>query len=429
MLSLLLAIWLGKLISTLTKIFKIGGGSASPGLYALKIDPNLVNKLACQIPQNVVITGTNGKTTTARLLNHFLDHQKVKVVRNATGSNLERGVASALITQSDWSGKIQAVDLGIWELDEAAFNRTVFSLRPNLVVFLNAYRDQLDRYGEVDTIVNRWRQALAKIDWNPTVLVNGGDSHTFSLMDEAKAEVYEFRVKDHTLWTEGAGYQSKRSHQDDFLVRDVKNLGLKGTEFTLEDGKTSKVNFPLPGIYHIYDFLAAYGAYFLLNMPVDNLQEMIEGYIPAFGRMEKISIKGQEAFIFLIKNPAGATQVFETLAPELKADDQLLIALNDNFADGTDVSWIWDAQFESITGQVSSIKVICSGSRAKDLAVRLKYAGVDSSNLVVEEDLDKALKLAQKAEGRIFILPTYTALLELQKLLTKLKVKKEYWKE
>lgn len=450
---LLLAIWLGKLILFLSRLLGRGGGSAAPGYYALKLCPNLNSRLAKQIPQNVVITGTNGKTTTARLLDHFVKAQNLKVVRNATGSNLNRGVASTLIAASNWLGQIQA-DLGLWELDEAAFNTVVFELKPQIIVFLNAFRDQLDRYGEVDTVVKKWQASLAKIDWETALVVNGGDNHTWTLIKNDKlqmtnAKFYEFRVKNHQMAQE-KNLSGDQKHQDDFAAEITQNKGLSGLEFDLKfPDEKLRINLPIPGIYHVYDFLAAFSAYYLLNLPLKDINDRLQSYLPAFGRVEKVKLQDHEAFIFLIKNPTGATEVFSTIAPEFKPGDRLLIALNDNFADGKDVSWIWDAEFEQLVvgSKSSNIKqkpkktnnpgpitngflAYCSGSRAQDLAIRLKYAGIATQQLIVINDLSRALAEAQKGlSGRLFILPTYTALLELQGILTKNGVKSHYWVE
>lgn len=436
MLRLFLAILTGKIIFALTRLLKIGGGSAAPGLYALKIDPELVSKLASQIPQNIVITGTNGKTTTARLLSHFLSSQKLKIIRNSTGSNLERGIASSLVAKTSVFGKIKDVDLGIWELDEAAFNKTVFKIKPNIVVFLNAYRDQLDRYGEVDTVTNNWREALNQVDWKPTVLANEGELNTAWITSYEEMPTFGFRVKKHFVIDEKNfdfnEPKKKMEHfKDNFTAEVVKNKGLNGTDLRLNfQGKELKVSFGLPGIYQVYDLLAAASVFYLLNQPIEQIQEGLKGYRAAFGRIEKVKLGETEAIICLIKNPAGANSVFETVSPELKTSDRMLIALNDNFADGTDVSWIWDANFEQLAKGNKQLTIICSGTRAEDMALRLKYAGVDEKNLTIVKDLPQALKQARKdLKGRLFILPTYTALLELQKNLAKLGVKSNYWKE
>lgn len=445
MLRLILAIWLGKLIFFISRLLNIGGGSAAPGYYSLKIEPKLVEKLAKAIPQNVVITGTNGKTTTARLLAHFCNPpaggQKIRVIRNSTGSNLERGIASTLVSKANLFGQIKDTDLGIWELDEAVFNRVVFMLKPEIIVFLNAFRDQLDRYGEVDTVVKNWWETLEKVDWRPTIIVNSGDANTSYLKRitnevNKNLQAFSFRVKDHILWRENSKPTKKDADLgEEFYANILENQGLKGTKIKLSyPAGYMNIDIPIPGIYHIYDVLAAFSVAYLLNLPVDNIEKTLKDFSPAFGRIERIRLGDKEGIVFLIKNPAGANSVFETITPELSEKDTLLIALNDNFADGKDVSWIWDANFEILTinnppagGQ---LPIICSGTRALDLAVRLKYAGFDVKQLVVEPDLTKALKISKEdLRGRLFIMPTYTALLELQKILANTGVKSHYWKE
>src|SRR3989338_3064021 len=380
---LFLAILIGKIIIKLTRFLKLGGGSAAPGLYALKIDPRLVEKLVKKIPQNIVITGTNGKTTTARMLAHLAKEAGLKVIRNHTGSNLERGIASVLITH---------YQLGIWELDEAAFNTVVLKIKPDIIIFLNVSRDQLDRYGEVDKVVNDWCNTLSKIDPKTTILINA-DEPDFKKLKNYFPNIKAFGKKD---------------------LKNTKLNGLKGSEFRIQN---SEFRINLPGIYNIYNALAAITCAKLLNLPVKNLTN----FQPAFGRFEKLPF----GYIFLIKNPTGATEVFKTIAPHIRPQDRLLLALNDNIADGTDVSWIWDADFEKLRTTNSEQRTICSGKRAYDLAVRLKYAGFDTKYIRVEPSLKKALREAREGlKGQLFILPTYTALLELQKIL-----KSHYWEE
>ena len=375
----LVAIFIGKLIAKLTRALNFGGGSASPGLYALKLDPDLVTKLAKRIPKNIIITGTNGKTTTSRLLTHFAKELGLKVIRNHTGSNLERGIASALISNYQLQTTNYQLDLGIWELDEAAFNTVAPKLNPDIVVFLNVFRDQLDRYGEVDSVVKRWGETLKILPPKTLMLVNGDDANTAQLKSFFKGNVYTFGVEDYKIV--GESLEKKASQKKlDFEARDIELKGLSGSSFSLHTSSilhpTSHITLPLPGVYHIYDFLAAFYAGHELGFSTKSMISSLKGFQPAFGRVEKLPF----GYIFLIKNPAGATQVFETLAPQLKPNDRLLIALNDNLADGTDVSWIWDAGWERLhTGY--KLQVICSGIRAYDLANRLKYAGFEPDHL------------------------------------------------
>ncbi|MCR4305824.1 MAG: MurT ligase domain-containing protein [Candidatus Daviesbacteria bacterium] len=425
---LTLAILLGKLISFLTKYLKIGGGSAAPGLYALKVCPDLVEKLAGRIPKNVVITGTNGKTTTAKMLAHFAKESGLKVIRNHTGSNLERGIASTLIQSLSLHlgcGKLN-FDLGIWELDEAAFNTVAPKLKPDVVVFLNVFRDQLDRYGEIDTVVKKWQETIKKFPPETQILVNGDDTNTSKLAAGLKGKVKKFGIKDYKIVGESIE-NLKEKEKLNFEAKNVKLHGLIGSSFDFTIHHTPyTIHLPLPGLYHIYDALAAFACTHLLGLPTHRLTDALNHYTPAFGRVEKLDF----GYIFLIKNPAGATQVFETIAPNIKPGDRLLLALNDNLADGTDVSWIWDAMFEKLRTTNYELRTICSGSRAYDLATRLKYAGFEAKQIMVESDLKKAFKEARKGlKGQLFILPTYTAMLELQSILARSGLKKPYWED
>ncbi|MFH0937548.1 MAG: MurT ligase domain-containing protein [Candidatus Daviesbacteria bacterium] len=423
----LAAIILGKLILKTTQVLNFGGGSAAPGYYALKIDPDLVKKLIPQIPQTIVITGTNGKTTTARMLAHFAQNSGLKVLRNATGSNLERGIASTLIFSVHLpGGRIKNYDLAIWELDEAAFNTVVPKIRPEMIVFLNVFRDQLDRYGEIDTVVSKWCQTLEKLDPKTQIFINGDDGNLLKLTGSFRGKIQTFGLKDYQIQGEKIIHKAERQ-KPDLEAKNITFQGLESLKFTIG---SNSFTLPVPGVYHIYNFLAALSGAKFLNIPIQKIQESLKNYSPAFGRVEKIQLDGQTAYIFLIKNPAGATLVFQTLKDEIKPEDHLLLALNDNFADGKDVSWIWDSQFEQLQVSCSKLKVICSGVRAADLALRLKYAGFDPRYLIIQTDLQKALRQAREGlKGRLFILPTYTALLKLQAILASMGVKGHYWKE
>lgn len=425
------AICFGLLISFLTKILKIGGGSAAPGLYALRIAPNIVVDLAAKIPRNIVVTGTNGKTTTAKLIAHFAKSKGLNIIHNHTGSNLERGIASTLlegVRMFHPEGGIALhlpFDLGIWELDEAAFNGVSPKLNPKLIIFLNAFRDQLDRYGEVDSIVRNWQSTLNHTDQDTQLLINGDDSNT-SKLKNSKQKILSFGLSNNKIIGEKNGQGIKVLNLE---AKNIKLDGLKGSSFHLQSSIFNlPVKLPLPGIYHIYDFLAAFGAGLQFGMTPEEMIASLKDFSPAFGRVEKVKLGLKEGYIFLIKNPVGATQVLITLSQILKSDDTLLIALNDNVADGTDVSWIWDAEFERLLVACHSSLVACSGTRAYDLALRLKYAGIKT--VLIEPYLKIAFEKSQKISGgRIFILPTYTAMLELQSILIKSGMKKNYWEE
>lgn len=418
-----IAVFVGKSIYSLSRILKRGGGSAAPGLYALKLDSQLVEKLSSQIPVNIVITGTNGKTTTAKLLDHFAKANDLKVIRNSTGSNLERGIASTLIS----SNSLKKQDLGIWELDEAAFNSVVPKLKPQAIVFLNVFRDQLDRYGEVDNVVKKWVEVVKILPQTTQIFINGDDGNLLEIKSAFKGKVTTFGLTDNKILGEK---QSAVPNKLEVKAEDIKLTGISASSFQLTVNHDQlTINLPLAGIYHIYDFLAAYLLARYLKISEDKILGSLKSFSPAFGRVEKINLKsGKEAFVFLIKNPTGATQVLKTIAPEIKLNDRILMALNDNFADGTDVSWIWDTEFEQLRTKNYELRTICSGTRAYDLALRLKYAGMNINSLYIEDSLKKAFAEAQKGlQGRLFILPTYTAMLELQHIFATEGLKEKYW--
>lgn len=445
---LIIALLIGKLIYFIARNLKIGGGSAAPGHFALKICPDLIERTALQIPRSAIITGTNGKTTTSKMLSHFAKASNLRVLRNATGSNLERGVASALVAHADCFGRIKDADFAIWETDEAIFGKLAKKLNPSLVVFLNVSRDQLDRYGEVDKVIASWRKALYSLNPKTVLILNGDDPYIKSLSESFRGPVQFFGVKEHMIkheaWNQ-LGTKHSISRRERFLDFEATNAisdGLSGTSFRLEqNGEGTAVKLPIPGTYHVYDFLASYACAHNLGLNMHSTLSSLKTYSPAFGRVEKFTFPSVsknyalDGYIFLIKNPAGSTQVFETISSEVSKHDTLLIALNDNFADGKDVSWIWDANFEKLLNSSSErksreFKIYASGQRAEDLAVRLKYAGFNARRISVEPSLEKALETAKRGlEGRLFILPTYTALLDLQRLLTRLGIKKHYWKE
>ncbi len=427
--NLIFAIWLGKLIRIFLRLTKLGGGSAAPGYYSLKLYPNLVETLSKQISQSVIITGTNGKTTTARLITHFAKHQKLTVLTNSTGSNMERGIASSLINKASLFGKIKDIDLAVWEVDEAGLKILAPKIKPQIIVFLNAARDQLDRYGELDSLVREWEETLSKIDYSPLILVNADDANTYVLTHRL-GQFESFGLDKKLIqWEEN----TKQTTKPTFLASNIKENGLTSVSFTLNSTLYtihSVITLSLPGIYNIYNFLAAFGVAYHLNFDMDQIIETTKTYSTAFGRVENLRLGGVDATIMLIKNPNGVAQTLCTLIPASKSQDKLLLALNDNLADGTDVSWIWDANFELLTTHYNLQPIICSGSRAYDLALRLKYAGIQEDRLIIEPNLGKALNQAkQDLGGRLFILPTYTALLQLQKILAKQGVKKHYWSE
>jgi UDP-N-acetylmuramyl tripeptide synthase len=445
-----LTIAAAKLASAATRSFGRGSGAALPGLIAEKWNPEVGAHLAAQLPHGVIlVTGTNGKTTTTKLLADALEKSGERVLNNRTGSNLRRGVLSALIQNSSLRGKTRAT-IGLFEVDEASLRRVVPLVNPKLIVVLNLFRDQLDRYGELDTTAALIGEGIAGAP-KAKVVLNADDPLVASLAKYAnvRANVSYFGIEGLPSSMVSAGTQAIDSDrcpicgrplefsrayyahighyrcttgdfdrpQPEVALTNVKANSTAGSRFEVSlGGKRHEVNLPLPGVYNLYNALGALAAARVVGVEADTALQAIEGAEAAFGRVETLDWRGRKLSLLLIKNPTGCAQILETFLAKEK-NKPVLIAINDNYADGRDVSWLWDVPFELLAGQGHHI--LTSGVRADDMALRLKYAQIQAE---VEPDLAVALeKLAESSkEGdQVYVLPTYTAMLALRKLLQK----------
>lgn len=449
-LRLYLAILVGKIIAFVIR-FTGGGATAAPGLFALKFDPALVNKLTKKLKYgSIVLSGTNGKTTTARLTFDLLS-TKFKVIHNRAGSNLLRGIASTLITKVNLLGKCQA-DLGLWEVDEATLPEAIVNTKPKVITLLNLFRDQLDRYGEVDTIRNRWQKALKGYTLNKgvTLILNADDPGISILANSHKGKIVFFGINDKKLDLPSITHVADirhclrcgsnlkysallSSHMGHYTCpkcnfkRPTPQINASDLSFNPDfstlakldvNGQMLNVRYALPGLYNAYNVLAAVAIGDELKIDRRKIKEKIESFSAAFGRFQSVKIRKKSVVIFLIKNPTGANEVIRTIADKSKIN--LLVILNDNIADGRDVSWIWDTNWEILASKIKSIRV--SGIRSWDLATRLKYAGTKLSKNNVYENISYSIKKSlenMSSKDTLLILPTYTALLEVQKTLTK----------
>lgn len=368
---------IGKFISRCLTFFSSKGGTALPGLVALKINPNLIRRLAEQNRlKSIIITGTNGKTTTSRLLGSMLQAQHIPFLHNRSGSNLLRGIASTLINQSDIFGRIK-VKLAIWEIDEAVVPAAVNQLQPKIILFNNLSRDQLDRYGELDSIFKFWQESLSILPTDAQVIINRTDQRL------------------------------KQLHSPQIIY-----FGQP-----LSSGKYLQANI-----------MAAQAIAKALNLKPKSISQGLTSFRPAFGRGETFTFQQKQITISLVKNPAGLTAVLNQLQNNHQLNQPLLIALNDLIADGTDVSWIWDANLEILKDRRTPI--IVSGLRSADLALRLKYAGVKEKLINLHPNLNQAWQnfLAQPGPTAN-ILPTYTAMLTLRRLLSQQKIIHSSWED
>ena len=422
------------------------GGTTVPGRVLLKLDSGAMGRLAKRLEGGaMLISATNGKTTTASLLNGILERAGRPVVRNRAGSNMHWGVATALLDAGRAPG-----ELGLLEVDEAWLPRVSEELQPRAFLLANLFRDQLDRYGELELIADRWAEVVADRAGRSAFVLNADDPLVADLGREREQVTY-FGVEDDTLALPELQHAADSKHcrrcghayeydavylahmgryrcpncgrerpAPSVAAERVKLRGMDGTDVVLRlpDGERIELSFPLPGLYNVYNALGAAAAAVALGVESSHIRAALSSAAAVFGRVERLTVAGRDVAILLVKNPAGANEVLRTLTLE---DDQvdLWLALNDRIADGRDVSWIWDADFELLAGRVR--RAMCSGTRAEEMALRLKYAGIDAHVVDVDRDLGASLDAAvasSNGDGRpLYALPTYTALLELRDLL------------
>jgi len=444
MLNLNLAILIAKSIQSISKFIPFIGGSALPGLIALKLYPELIKSLVDKNQlKSTIITGTNGKTTTTRLLSHILKTNHTQYIHNRSGSNLLRGIASALISHSSITGKLNH-SLAIWEIDEAVAGKAIKQLKPQTILFTNLFRDQLDRYGEIDTILKTWKQGINKLPKSSKVILNLDDPALCYLSQSINPEnLITFGL------TVSMSQQTSLSSSADsiFCPQCGKNLIFssifsshlghyfcKACDFKRLNPKFNQLNWDksnpdLPGIYSQYNILAAKTLAKTLKINELTIKKAIKTFKPAFGRAETFHFKSKLIKILLVKNPTGFNVTLEAIKSKNHLNSKpLLLVLNDKIADGTDVSWIWDVDLKLLKNRTEPI--IISGSRAKDLKLRLKYQNIDLNLIKLQPNLKKAFKAFTALSGSPgYILPTYTSMLQLRKLLVKQKLLHSTWKD
>ncbi len=420
------------------------GGTTAPGRMLLKLSPGALGRMGGQLDDgSVIVSATNGKTTTSAMIAAALERDGRPLVHNRAGSNMAWGVATALLDAGREPGQ-----LGLFEVDEAWLPEVARELRPRLLLLANLFRDQLDRYGELELLADRWAEVVGELDGRARLVLNADDPLVadlgrgregvtyFGLADDSQAlpEMQHAADSKHcrncgTPYEYEAVYLGHlgRYHCPNcgrerpvpaVAATRVELMGMKGSRVTLDTPQGElKLSLPLPGLYNVYNALAAVAATLELDVPLDVAGQALKGFAGSFGRVETIPVGGRDLSILLIKNPAGANEVLRTLILEDGRLD-LWLALNDRTADGRDVSWIWDADFELLAGRVR--RAVCSGTRAEEMALRLKYAGLDAE-LEVNRELGPALDdaVAGAAGQRLFALPTYTALIELRDLLAR----------
>lgn len=481
------AVVAGKVTARAIRMLGAGLGSNLPGRLARKVSPMVLNQLSQQAKLGVLaVTGTNGKSTTTGLLSSILRTAGFTLVHNRQGANLVTGITASLVDAASWDGKLNA-DYCLFEIDEAALPLIANEAKISTILVTNLFRDQLDRFGELDTTARLIASGISKN--KSDAVLNADDPNVSQLAKESSRVFFGINnvcslagdpkiVKDAKAASDedlgdcdsavqvsppaksacngqnGIDVRSSIGANDrelsycgncgadvdydiffygqlghwkctkcdftrpspDVVAKDV-TVSTEGSTFQLIIGdRITDVTVPLPGLFNVYNALAAAATAWHLGVSIEAIRQGLKNYKTLFGRSEKLIIDGKPVLIQLIKNPAGASQAISAVAADEKA--RIMVAINDNLADGRDISWLWDADFEQLAGHPRQI--IVSGQRAEDMAVRMKYAGMNSELISTNSKLDKALEQAldmvQPGET-LWILPTYTCLLELQKIM------------
>lgn len=440
-----LAIVAGKLSARAIRALGAGLGSNLPGRIARSLSPSVLTRLARQRRRGVLaVSGTNGKSTSSGFIHSILRRAGLKTVYNRQGANLVTGITASLIEEADWQGNLD-IDYCLFEIDEASLPVVASEVDISAVLVTNLFRDQLDRFGELDKtaeLIDRGINAhqsqavLNADDPNVAQLASGCPRLYYgveSLASESdKMGVHgamelsccqmcgsEYRY-DLIFYGQLGHYRCLRcGHRrpNPQVNASAVSLTAAGSHFSLDvGGQALKISLALPGLFNVYNAVAAAALAHWLGIGAATIKDGLEHYTTLFGRSERLSISGRSILIQLIKNPAGATQVLAAFARDQSARG--LIAINDNLADGRDISWLWDADFEQLAG--CPRELVVSGQRAGDMALRLKYAGLPENRIKTMSSLENAVSYslaATASDETLWILPTYTCLLELQRIL------------
>lgn len=522
-----LAVVSGRTAGALSRRLRLGGGTSIAGIVAQRLYPNIVEHLSTQLQQgSILVTGTNGKTTTSGFIASVLREAGLRVWRNREGSNLMRGIAGALVIRTRPNGKLRRAGqaISIFEVDEAVMPQAVQTIPTRVAVFTNLFRDQLDRYGEVDSVLERWKRTISALPPETVLVLNADDPTVAGLGEHFSGRIIYFGIEDKSLDVEsqvgiverhqvvdtrtcarcgGEYIYSLRfySHIGHYTCpncgqrrpqAEVRAVSVGSDNFdhlriqVAMPGQEGEVIVPLPGLYNIYNALAAIATAQALELAWGPVVSGIEQFKPAFGRGERVQVEGRTVRMLLAKNPTGFNEVLRTLFSDGNKR-HILFVLNDNVADGKDISWIWDVDFEQAIDGLATLTV--AGTRARDLALRLKYAGIDPQDIVsappgplraernsqavagrrqrqrrngvrglapgkrssmkpapsdapevaelpqtlrktygIAQALDRALRSTPEGET-LFIVPTYTGLLEIHRELERRGLTPHYWEE
>ena len=449
------ALFLAKTAGRFSRVLGRGGGTSLPGMILMKLRPRTLHEMVKELEEGVVvISATNGKTTTARMVSNAARESGTAYAANTSGANLASGIATALIE------KTPDEKFGIFEVDEAALPDIVPQLQPSVIVLMNLFRDQLDRYGEMETTIQKWETMVRSLPETTKLIVNADDP-ALAFLGSLHTNVDFFGIEHTHYGSKTIPHAADSLHCQNcdsalqFQQVTISHLGqwscqncglqrpeptfagtninlheLNGSEFTVtSQPSTTSLHIPIAGLHNVYNALAAFAACTTLGISTAHIQKGLSTITAAFGRNEVVNFGDVELLMLLAKNPAGANQNLRTL---LLAEEKINLAvlLNDRTADGKDVSWIWDVDYEMIFNRIASLTI--SGDRAYDLALRFHYSGFPTTNMHIApsvKGLLKHLKGSVKAGERAVILPTYTAMLDLRSELSKMGATHSFWEE
>ncbi len=450
-----IAVWAGKFTTKLLRLAG-SGGTSLPGKVVLKICPDILGHLAKDV-KIICVTGTNGKTTTCHIIRDMIEAEGKTVFCNDAGANLLGGVVSAFVGAATLGGKINT-DYALLECDEAALKSIVehFGNLDVTAVVTNVFRDQLDRYGEVLTTVNKIRAGLSQLP-NVKLVLNADCSLTSSLSDLSHSEIHYFGVDGplyegtssdisdavycihcktkyqyhyHTFGHLGGFYCEKCGyHRQEPEVALTKVIEWKDASSVVEMdvfGQKVEAEVMLPGGYNLYNALAATEVAHLLGLPNYRIVKVLGGLTTHFGRMEQVMLNNAPLHLVLVKNPAGFNEVLQFLIQQ-RPTGNIVFGLNDNYADGKDISWIYDVEFERLTQAASGAKhFYFTGKRAYDMQLRLKYADFDTTKFSVEKDYKTLITQLQQSGQETFLVLSYTCMLEFRDKLAEFVPLKKY---
>jgi lipid II isoglutaminyl synthase (glutamine-hydrolysing) len=457
------AISAGKLAGASGRLFHIGGGTSLPGMIARRIDPNVLKSVVgASKAKKIVITGSNGKTTTARMTAAIADASGRRVSQNRTGSNLLQGVTSVAVNFADFFGRLDS-DVLLFEIDEATIPLAVPEIQPDVVVITNIFRDQLDRYGELYAVARALNKMLEELPETATILLNGNDPQVASFGENAKAKRIFFGLETKEVGTpvpEQSADIVRCIHCNSDFVYEVAymshlgiyrcpncgytlpHLDIAATSVKLAtDGEGAsdvtlrtpqgeiRLEIPLPGLHNVYNAEAAIGAAMAAGFELDRLQTAMSNVRPAFGRLEKIQADDKMIYLTFVKNPTSFNLMLRLIAQH-PGDKHLLLAMSHTVVDGEDFAWLWDVELEEMAERISD--AVCSGNKPEELAMRLKYAEVPMDKVSIIHDREAALDAALKnvePGGTLYIMSGYTPTHELRRIMQKRGWVKHFWEE